>query len=152
MKLITTLLLCFLPLMSKNIYFTQSSSSIDELEAKIISQIANAFLHKPQIYIVGRNTQLSKYLAKYSNVKSSCHEANFVYIKKTSKDFKALDKCDKTNTVFFTDDKNKFKKNLNIIGAFFWLKSRPNVQLSLKRAQKLKIKIPENYSKFVDNQ
>lgn len=152
MKLLITLLLCFLPLMSKNIYFTQSSSSIDELEAKIITQIANAFLYKPQIYVIGGDIQLAKYLAKYSNLKLNCSEANFVYIKKASKDMTVLDKCTNANTIFFTDDKNNFKRNPNIIGAFFWLKSRPNVKLSLKRAQKLNIKIPKNYFKFVDNQ
>lgn len=151
MKLFFFILLFISPLISKNIYLIQSSSNIDELEAKIISQVASAFIKNPKIYISGGNLQLNSFLKKYSKVEYNCEEANFVYIKKDSNENLNISRCSVKKRVLFTDDKNIFKNNQNVIGAFYWFKSRPNIVLSSNRTKQLNMVIPTSYERFVDN-
>lgn len=149
MKILFLLLITLLPLFSKSIYFVQSSSNTDELEAKIVSQVAKSFLNVPNVYIAGAEGRLTIYFSNNLNVEPDCNKANFIYIKKGSKF--DINTCEYQNKIIFTDDKHTFKKNENIFGAFFWFKSRPNVQISSKKAKALGIDIPSDYLKFMDH-
>lgn len=135
-----------MPLVSKNIYLPQNSSNIIELEAKIVSQIAKAFVFDPKIYIIGSNEQLNSFFSLYSKLSSSCEDANFIYIKNELD----INKCKNKRKFFFTDNKKTYKKNSDILGAFFWFKSRPNIKISSSRARKYNLIIPSDYKRFVD--
>jgi len=148
MKIFIILLISLFPLFSKNIYFVQSSSNIQELEAKIVSQIATTFIDKPKIFISGAEEKLIFYFSKNLTIEKNCNNADFIYIKKGSN--VDINNCIHKNKIIFTDDKHTFKNNKNIFGAFYWFKSRPNVKISSKKAKSLGLKIPEDYLKFLD--
>lgn len=148
MKVLISLFISLTPLFAKNIYFVQNSPDIQELEAKIISQIAKTFIDKPKIFISGAQEELIFYFSGNLTVEKDCNNANFIYIKKDS-DFD-INNCEHENKIIFTDNKHIFRKNEYIFGAFYWFKSRPNVQISSKKAKSLDIKIPADYLKFVD--
>ena len=135
MKILIALFLSLLPLFSKNIYFIQDCSNINELEAKIISQIAQTFLKEPKIFIAEAEEKISPYFSKDLSIEINCNNANFIYIKKGSQ---------------FDINSCEHKNNEDIFGAFYWFKSRPNVKLSSKKAKSLDIEIPDDYLKFVD--
>ena len=148
MKVLIILLISLLPLFSKNIYFAQNCTDINELEAKIISQIAQTSFKEPKIFIAESEEKLTSYFSKNLTVEQNCNNADFIYIKKGSQF--DINSCEIRNKIIFTDDKNIFKKNEDIFGAFYWFKSRPNVKLSSKKAKALGIEIPDDYLKFVD--
>jgi hypothetical protein len=148
MKILIALFLSLLPLFSKNIYFIQDCSNINELEAKIISQIAQTFLKEPKIFIAEAEEKISPYFSKDLSIEINCNNANFIYIKKGSQF--DINSCEHKNKIIFTNDKYIFKNNEDIFGAFYWFKSRPNVKLSSKKAKSLDIEIPDDYLKFVD--
>lgn len=147
-KIITLIFVLFTSLYSENIYFSQNSLNTKEIEAKIISKIASDLLTNPKVYIIGDNEELGKFFTENIEIASNCNDANFIYIKKNS-NFD-INECHNKNIIFFTDDKYEFKENKYIFGAFFWLKSRPNVRISSNKAKELDISIPASYLKFVD--
>lgn len=121
-----------------------------ELEAKIISNIASSSiksdikLYIPEISIIERDVY-----SKFFTLTSNCKDANFIFIKRNV-DINSL--CNnEDNKLFFTNNYEKLLEDNRYLGAFFWNKSRPNITFIKSRLERQKIKLPNDYDKFVED-
>lgn len=120
-----------------------------ELEAKIISNIANASIHNEvKLYIPEISNMEKVVYSKFFILKNNCEDANFVFIKRNI-DLKSF--CKNENKLFFTNNYEKLLNDNRYLGAFFWNKSRPNITFIKSRLEKQKIKLSDDYDKFVEN-
>ena len=123
--------------------------TIGELEAKIVAQIAVDILHKDvNIYIVGEQKDFIVLDMDRLKVTKNCQDANFIFISKQNSD--DIELCENKKAIFFTDSKEFFNKNREIIGLFYWFKSRPNITFSSKRLEKKSIILPKSYEQYVE--
>jgi hypothetical protein len=120
-----------------------------ELEAKIISNIAHASMQNEVKLFIPEITEMEKDIySKFFTLTNNCNDANFVFIKRNI-DLKSF--CKKDNKLFFTNNYEKLLNDDIYLGAFFWNKSRPNITFIKARLEKNKIKLPNDYDKFVEN-
>lgn len=120
-----------------------------ELEAKIISNIAKSSLNEDiKLFIPKLENSEKKIYSKFFKLTNTCSDANFIFVKK-SVDIFSLCKTEKK--VFFTNNYRRLLGNNIYVGAFFWSKSRPNITFIKDRLNKLNIKLPKDYQKFIED-
>jgi len=121
-----------------------------ELEAKIVSNIAEASLNKSEIrlFIPEISELEERVYSNFVTLTSSCSEADFVFVKRS---VDVTEYCQDMDKVYVTNNYSKLLSDQRYIGAFFWQKSRPNITFLNKRLQKKQIQLPSNYEKFVED-
>ena len=122
------------------------SSDIGQLKAQILSTIAHALIDKDSLNVCLDDKDLEspkKYAKSLKFV--SCSKADIVFTSKT-KDINM--KC-KTGLVFATSY-YLYRHSPMVVGAFFWQKGRPNIIFRKKQLEKLGIKLPREFSKYVE--
>jgi hypothetical protein len=121
-----------------------------ELEAKIISNIAiSSIKDNIKLYIPEISPMEKDVYSKFFTLTDSCADANFIFIKRNV-DVDSLCK-NESNKLFFTNNYEKLLEDNRYLGAFFWNKSRPNITFIKSRLEKQKIKLPNDYDKFVED-
>ncbi|XPV67816.1 MAG: hypothetical protein ACNI25_10880 [Halarcobacter sp.] len=148
--LFLTPLLTFMLYAQNYTYLIDEYDKVIDLEAKIISKIANDIVKNGEInlYIPNiKNLDKKIYSTKF-NLVDSCKKANFVFIK--NKD--DLDNCKNMNNKhFFTNNYKILINDHRYIGAFFWSKSRPNIVLIKNRLNKKNIQLSKEYAQFIED-
>lgn len=131
------------------VYLLQKQDTSFELEAKIVAKIANDILNNnAKIHLLGSSNELNEAFKKHANIVDNCKEATFIFVKKGY--LFESNKCQNINAIYFTDNKQLFAGNNSFIGAFYWLKSRPNIVFSSKRLSEKSITLPKSYEQFIE--
>lgn len=151
MRSIVFILCTVLWLHAQNYTFLVSEYTKEtELEAKIVSNIAQASLKKSDIKLfIPEISELER--GVYSNfvdLTNSCEEADFVFVKRS---VDVAEYCQDLQKVYVTNNYSKLLSDSRFIGAFFWQKSRPNITFLSKRLRAKEIELPSNYEKFVED-
>ena len=122
------------------------SSDIGRLQAQILSTIAHALVDKNSLNVCldDKDLESSKKYAKSLKF-VSCSKADIVF---TSKAKDVDTKC-KTGLVFATSY-YLYRHSPMVVGAFFWQKGRPSIIFRKKQLKKLGIKLPGEFSKYVE--
>lgn len=148
--LFLTPLLTFMLYAQNYTYLIDKYDKVIDLEAKIISKIANDIVKddKINLYIPNiKNLDKKIYSTKF-NLVDSCKKANFVFIKNSDD----LNNCKNIkNKYFFTNNYKILIHDNRYIGAFFWSKSRPNIVLIKNRLIEKKIKLSKEYAQFIED-
>jgi hypothetical protein len=121
-----------------------------ELESQIISNIAHASIKNDIKLFIPEISDMEKSVySKNFTLTNNCADANFIFVKREV-DLNFY--CKKyENKIFFTNNYEKLLNDDRYIGAFFWNKSRPNITFIRARLEKEKIKLSEDYDKFVED-
>lgn len=120
-----------------------------ELEAKIISKMAQAFsAEKIKIYVPEISSNEKKIYEIFFTVANTCQEANVVFVKKHV-DIDTL--CSEKDKFFFTNNYQKLLADNRYYGAFFWNKSRPNIVFIKQRLENSNITLPADYQQFIED-
>lgn len=120
-----------------------------ELEAKIISKIANASTaNKIHLFIPEISQNEKEIYANFFTLVNNCSEANFVFVKKQV-NIDAL--CQKKEKLFFTNNYQKLLSDNRYFGAFFWNKSRPNIVFIKQRLEDKQITLSNEYQQFIED-
>ena len=120
-----------------------------ELEAKIISNIANSSIKDEIILYIPNISKIEKKIySKYFILSNSCENSNFVFVKQMIKEDEL---CSINKKLFFTNNYKKLLSNDRYFGAFFWNKSRPNIVFIKDRLIQNKINLPNTYEQFIED-
>lgn len=120
-----------------------------ELEAKIISNIANSSIKDEIILYIPNISKIEKKIySKYFVLSNSCENSNFVFVKQMIKEDEL---CSINKKLFFTNNYKKLLSNDRYFGAFFWNKSRPNIVFIKDRLIQNKINLPNTYEQFIED-
>lgn len=123
--------------------------TISLFEAKIVAQIAIDISPKDvTLFVTGESREYTALDISGVKITKNCQEANFIFIAKEN--LENLSLCDNNKAIYFTDSKELFKNNKNVVGLFFWLKSRPNITFSSKRLETKSITLPKSYARFIE--
>jgi len=125
------------------ILLTDLSASDSHWETLILEKMLNSMVKKKEIAVYSKNKTICKIVfpAKEIQFTDSCQKADFVLCSS------GIDKsCDKPLIVF---KYNKYLKNKNAVGVFFWQKGRPTIRFSQKRLEHFKLHVNGELSKFV---
>jgi len=118
-----------------------------ELEAKIVSKIANESLRENiKIYIPNISDQEKKIYSKYFEVSVDCESANFVF----DKSGLGNNACKNLDKLYFTNNYRRLMSKSRYFGAFFWNKSRPNIVFVKQRLKKNGINLSAEYNQFIE--
>ncbi len=114
-----------------------------EVSTKIIDKISHALIKKDVIKVVVIGEKEKKIVANSILMKSvtECEEADMVLSNGT---ITCIDKI-----VFLTSYK-VFKKNKQVMGAFFWQKGRPNIIFRKEILAHHKIILPKEFDKYIE--
>jgi len=120
-----------------------------ELEAKIISNIANASTsNKIHLFIPEISQSEKEIYANFFTLVNDCSQANFVFVKKQL-NIDAL--CQEKEKLFFTNNYQKLLSDNRYFGAFFWNKSRPNIVFIKQRLEDKHITLSSEYQQFIED-
>ena len=119
-----------------------------ELEAKIISNIANASIQDEIKLFIPKITDSEKRIySKFFTLSNTCEDSNFIFIKRPI-DIDIL--CQSQDKIFFTNNYQRLLDKKKFFGAFFWSKSRPNIVFIKDRLEENNINLPNSYSQFIE--
>ncbi|MFA9373263.1 MAG: hypothetical protein ACERKK_03795 [Poseidonibacter sp.] len=119
-----------------------------ELEAKIISNIANASVKNEIKLFIPKITDTEKKIySKFFTLSSTCEDSNFIYIKRPV-EIDTL--CQSQDKIFFTNNYQRLLHKKRFFGAFFWSKSRPNIVFIKDRLEENSINLPSTYNQFIE--
>ncbi|RXK04481.1 hypothetical protein [Halarcobacter bivalviorum] len=143
----------FLPLIlsaNKYTYLLDEYQKETELEAKIVTKIAKDILVDKPIYLyIPHMQELDKKIYSLSvKIVQNCNKANFIFVK-YSKPYP----CEKKQNPHYllTNNYKQLLSNSNFLGAFFWSKSRPNIVLIRERLKQKKVKLSEEYERYIED-
>lgn len=117
-----------------------------ELEAQIISEISTNIITNEEVklFIPNITDDEKEIYSKLFQLANEC-DANFIFKKR---DYNFI--CEK-NQIYFTNNYNKLISDAKYIGAFFWSKSRPNIVLIRERLKQKKVKLSEEYERYIED-
>jgi len=118
-----------------------------KLESVIFDKIINVVVQKidPKIYIHEKIESIDTYKSNF-NIVANCEEADMVILS-TIKDIPST--C-KGKILFGT--RYSHLKNEEVIGAFFWMKGRPNILFYQERLNQKNIKLDSSFDKYVEDE
>lgn len=77
----------------------------------------------------------------------SCEKAEMVFIHQSSEIPAA---CDGGNKIIFATRFHTFKRDRNVIGAFYWQKGRAHIIFGRERLEQKKIVLPQQYGSYIE--
>ncbi len=117
-----------------------------KLKAQILSSISHALIHKDKINICVNNSDLSK-------TKDDALSLNFVSCEASSIIFadnmEQISKNHKARFIFATTY-YFYAHTPDAIGAFFWQKGRPTIIFRKKILEKLNVKLPALFDRYIE--
>ncbi len=122
-----------------------------KLEIKILEKISKDIIRKDKIrvFLIGYDPKkLLRYSSGFILVKD-CSKADIVIAKENDKG--ELSSCRK-DIPGIALKYSLLRKDSIFIGALFWYKGRPNLVFIRKRLEKLNIKLPKSYSRYIEDQ
>ncbi len=147
MKLVIKILLILLIIKtSLGVVISRTNEKDVKYEIKILEKIAEDITHKHKIkvYLIGYSRAKIKKFSTYFILSDNVDEADIVIVSKESKDIYHI-----RNKIILTTDFRLLKEIPESIGALYWKKGRPHIIFIKERLKDFKIKLSEDYGKFI---
>jgi len=129
---------------------TLNASTLSDIKAQIILNIAHLITHKKDINIYTDDPAFLDIFKTNKNIHRvyNCFNADLI-ITNDSKNIQKLCKNKQTNII--STRYKDYKQNNDVdFGAFFWQKGRPNMLINSSIIQKRKMRLPRSYYKYLD--
>jgi hypothetical protein len=124
-----------------SIIFIDFLFAVVSAESKIIKLVFDSLFQKEIISVFVNTDDKSKIIIEAGfELAISCSKADIIYATEIQK------ACPQKAT--FTDNYETFKDNINVIGAFYWSKGRPNIMFDSNRLKKFNLVLPESLKKY----
>lgn len=128
---------------------TSLYADLEEIKAKLLQEFINILLpnQEVKINIHDSNFESVKDMESGFTFEQDCEKVNFII----TKNYKNLSpKCKLDDKVILVTSYPAYLHDSKAVGAVFWQKGRLNIIFRKKRLDDFSIKLPEKYSKYIE--